>query len=749
MSNPNPSYTGNQNFGDNSSINVRSAPKSLNSQGRSSSRSSYASSHFSDSGSSKKGSSDSYVSNPSYLAVLERRRTAEHAELLVKQAEERTQRKLKLLQKSFDYEKQKILEDVEEAKNNRGIVNFETYGSEKPDFESKTYENELPQKHSSFNIDNTYQNSAPSLNPSVKSNRSNAETVYDIAAFDTQNKIKDNPPFSVIHESPDEFIDHLVEGEETNLGIKTSSVNLHFVLKQDYEIRNLPPIELRRFSRNPCEWPEFIEKFRTRVHLKSTFDDNLRMERLCSVLYGEAKRVIETIGNTRRFYATALKTLKRGFGNPLLISHTKLKLLFDQPQIKSADRISLRRFHQQLKINNAWLLSMGYCTPILSNDNLTKVIMRLPSFLRRNFFKATKNSNMLDGSVNLITLENWLDKKLKSLFNPLADIISNEEDKQKERKFSHKNRLTNNMKVLVDKGNDKLNTYSNNSDKSAGIKSDNTSINSTLHKLSYTTLKDSKNIHEGTTNLDKSKPSKTIKCWLCSNEHRLINCETFLSKSLPEEKAFVLKENLCFNCLSRGHVLKNCKSDFSCRIDGSSKKHHTLLHDEPRVNINVSSNISNTKVTYLQVLPIYVSNGTGSIKVNALLDSGSDSTLVTKTLADKLKLTGKDQPLTLSNAVCTSTRTMSKLVNFQISSPSHPSKILISNAWVVENLDLPPFTINSNTINKQWNHLQDIQIEIDNSEEISVFIGADYPHLYISQDVQIGNDHEPMAISTP
>ena len=34
---------------------------------------------------------------------------------------------------------------------------------------------------------------------------------------------------------------------------------------------------------------------------------------------------------------------------------------------------------------------------------------------------------MLDGSFNLITLENWLEKKLKSLFNSLADIISNEE----------------------------------------------------------------------------------------------------------------------------------------------------------------------------------------------------------------------------------------------------------------------------------------------------------------------------------
>ena len=170
--------------------------------------------------------------------------------------------------------------------------------------------------------------------------------------------LKKTVPFSVIHESPDEFVDHLVEGEETNLGIKTSSVNLHFALKQDYEAQNLASIELRHFNGNPCEWPEFIENFRTRVHLKSTFDDKLRMERLCSVSNGETKKVIETIGNTGLFYATALKTLKRDFGNSLLISHVKLKLLFDQSQIKNTDRISLRRFHQQLKINNAWLLSI-------------------------------------------------------------------------------------------------------------------------------------------------------------------------------------------------------------------------------------------------------------------------------------------------------------------------------------------------------------------------------------------------------
>ena len=37
-------------------------------------------------------------------------------------------------------------------------------------------------------------------------------------------------------------------------------------------------------------------------------------------------------------------------------------------------------------------------------------------------------------------------------------------------------------------------------------------------------------------------------------------------------------------------------------------------------------------------------------------------------------------------------------------------------------------------INKQCNHLQDVQIEVDNSQEISILIGADYPYLHKNRD---------------
>ena len=93
--------------------------------------------------------------------------------------------------------------------------------------------------------------------------------------------------------------------------------------------------------------------------MKISFDDNTRIQCLLSVLEGEAKQSVEAIGHNGIFYATALKSLKRDFGNPVIVSHLKIQSLLDQPQIKPNDKIGLWHYHQQVKITNTWLLSMG------------------------------------------------------------------------------------------------------------------------------------------------------------------------------------------------------------------------------------------------------------------------------------------------------------------------------------------------------------------------------------------------------
>lgn len=102
------------------------------------------------------------------------------------------------------------------------------------------------------------------------------------------------------------------------------------------------------------------------------------MVRLLSVLKGEAKRLIGSIGTSGLFYKTTLKSLKRDFGDQLVVSDFKMKLILDKLQIKGSDRSALRQFQQELKSNNSWLTSMGCHSTLASSKHVTKAVQRIP-----------------------------------------------------------------------------------------------------------------------------------------------------------------------------------------------------------------------------------------------------------------------------------------------------------------------------------------------------------------------------------
>ena len=74
---------------------------------------------------SKLSSKSSSSSRHTYVSILERHKTAEQVNLLAIQAEERSKRKLKFLEKSFELEKEKLLDQVIEARNKAALVELE------------------------------------------------------------------------------------------------------------------------------------------------------------------------------------------------------------------------------------------------------------------------------------------------------------------------------------------------------------------------------------------------------------------------------------------------------------------------------------------------------------------------------------------------------------------------------------------------------------------------------------------------
>ncbi|KAJ8941096.1 hypothetical protein NQ318_019101 [Aromia moschata] len=148
--------------------------------------------------------------------------------------------------------------------------------------------------------------------------------------------------------------------------------------------------------------------------------------------------------------------------------------------------------------------------------------------------------------------------------------------------------------------------------------------------------------------------TQTVTCPMCESNHFLYRCREF-SKMSNNQRAKKVKDlNLCENCLHAGHKADACKygSCKKCQL-----KHNTLIHVES--SVMTTPNTSNTnslsacsvKNAYIllstALLAINDSQGNGHLVV-ALLDSGSQSSFITRRLCKKLGLKTNKVNLTVS-----------------------------------------------------------------------------------------------------
>lgn len=120
---------------------------------------------------------------------------------------------------------------------------------------------------------------------------------------------------------------------------------------------------------------------------------------------------------------------------------------------------------------------------------------------------------------------------------------------------------------------------------------------------------------------------------ICKGNHFTQNCETLTKTNINERSDIIRKAKLCFNCLRANHSFDKCAA--------SNGQHHTLLHREnsetiPSSNVTSSSAISGSQ-TILSTAVILMRDKLNNLQPRTiLLDSCSQSNLITKSFATKL-----------------------------------------------------------------------------------------------------------------
>jgi hypothetical protein len=134
----------------------------------------------------------------------------------------------------------------------------------------------------------------------------------------------------------------------------------------------------------------------------------------------------------------------------------------------------------------------------------------------------------------------------------------------------------------------------------------------------------------------------TIICAFCGAAHTNFSCEAFRNRSPIERRQDVLRLKLCLNCLGH-HMMKECKSTRTCRTCG--RKHNTLLHDttpsEPgsAASVHLARPLQQRRIVLLATARVIVRSPSGQqIHTRALLDSGSETSLVAEHVVQQLQL---------------------------------------------------------------------------------------------------------------
>ena len=253
----------------------------------------------------------------------------------------------------------------------------------------------------------------------------------------------------------------------------------------------------------------------------------------------------------------------------------------------------------------------------------------------------------------------------------------------------------------------------------------------------------------------------------CLNKesHALCKCGKFAELNKRDRWAITKRIRRCYKCLEVGHMAAKCKSHASCQIC-HSKAHHSLLCDnlnddgtktlekrESRNHLqenNEGKAIDSVKChnvliskdrKLLPVLPVQVrlTGGDKRVIANCLLDTGSDTTLASRRLANMLGVQIKNDNTAHVMIATSNARTKETCFNIDLEIKGLHTDTLyrLANVVCVTHVGRHNNPIGRIEIDINKNpHLREVVLDPLENSEIDLIIGTDYEALLDMQQVK-------------
>ena len=244
-------------------------------------------------------------------------------------------------------------------------------------------------------------------------------------------------------------------------------------------------------------------------------------------------------------------------------------------------------------------------------------------------------------------------------------------------------------------------------------------------------------------------------CVHCRDSHDLTRCIAFEKLDHALKVSVLRRHKRCFRCMKPNHTARDCKVTLRCMVDGCRGQHHTLMHSYVEGGVEkkyqVQSNCSamaGPKMIALGFVPVRVLGPNCSVITYALVDNGSDSTLILESLAQKLGLKGTQRDIHFKT-INSSKAWKSRVVPLSVQSLVGDTETQVDNAFTVRSLPYEVAPIITAKVLAEYPHLIDVYPIDYHDRRVGLLIGCDLLDAHISMEQRVGNSHQPFATRTP
>ena len=377
---------------------------------------------------------------------------------------------------------------------------------------------------------------------------------------------------------------------------------------------------------NPEEYYAWRSAFITYVH-RSNADVQSKILALSSVLSDKVKAQLgASLSFTARGYFECIKALERKFGG----SKRLLRNALGQVRglgVMQVNRIEdIEKYVQTVSTYFSRLSEAGLSEEKYTQSALKDVLDPFPWEYSSQYYEFLETNNHRESAESVLI---WAKKKLERL----RRVYENQDLKSKEGQPKSR---------YQQQGNAHVNTESD----------DETEDQVLDMEESEGEEIDRREEAQWAFFLNASK--RTDNCVLCSApekkaDHENVECPVMKIIPVEARKVIFTKFQLCYCCGSVEHQSKDCKGA-GCNV--CKYNHHPLLHKEKKARAYSVQNTANDRTSLLTITVEVVNPEKGNKKayINCLLDSGSQLSLLSTRLAEKLELKGYPTPLSLFGA---------------------------------------------------------------------------------------------------